>query len=398
MIHTGRHFLQVPGPTNCPDRILRAMARPTIDHRSPEFAELTFEVLDGIRPIFKTSGPVIMYPGSGSGAWEAAIVNTLSPGDCVVMFETGQFADLWRRMAERLGLVVDYVPGNWRRGADLDLLEARVAADANHEIKAVMVVHNETSTGVTSNIAEIRRILNRARHPALLIVDAISSLAAMDFRHDEWGVDVTIVGSQKGLMLPPGMSFNAISEKALRGNESARMPRAYWDWQEILKQNKTGFFPYTPPTNLLYGLRESIQMLNEEGLPNVFRRHARHAEATRAAVRAWGLEIVCEGPEEYSSTVTAVLTPEGHSADHLRRVILENFDMSLGAGLSKLQGKAFRIGHLGSFNDLMLVGTLSGVEMGLRLAGVPHREGGVTAALERLCPPVKAREKQTTVA
>jgi len=386
MIHTGRHFLQIPGPTNCPDRILQAMARPTIDHRSPEFAELAIEVLEGIRPIFNTSGPVIIYPGSGSGAWEAAIVNTLSPGDRVVMFETGQFADLWRRMAERLGLVVDYVPGDWRLGADLDSLETRVAADSNHEIKAVMAVHNETSTGVTSNVAGLRRLLIQAHHPALLIVDAISSLAAIDYRHDEWGVDVTIAGSQKGLMMPPGMSFNAISDKALRAHESARMPRAYWDWQDILKQNKKGFFPYTPPTNLLYGLRESIQMLNQEGLPNVFRRHTRHAEATRAAVRAWGLEIVCERPEEYSNTVTAVFMPEGHSADYLRRVILENFDMSLGAGLAKLQDKAFRVGHLGSFNDLMLVGTLGGVELGLRLADVPHREGGVMAALDRLCP------------
>ena len=392
MIHTGRHFLQIPGPTNSPDRILRAMDRPPIDHRGPEFAELAKEVLEGIRPIFKTSGPVLMYPGSGSGAWEAAIVNTLSPGDHVVMFETGHFAALWRQMAERLGLAVDWVPGNWRRGADLNHLEARLAADATHQVKAVMVVHNETSTGVTSRVSEIRQLMDRAGHPALLIVDAISSLAAIDFRHDEWGVDVTILGSQKGLMLPPGLCFNAVSEKALAANQSARMPRAYWDWQDVLKQNKAGFFPYTPPTNLLYGLRESIRMLNEEGLENVFRRHHRHAEATRAAVRAWGLEIVCEIPEEYSSTVTAVFTPEGHDADNLRKVVLENFDMSLGAGLSKLQGKAFRIGHLGSFNDLMLVGTLGGVEMGLRLAGVPHRDGGVMAALERLAPSVKARE------
>ena len=397
MIHTdshGRHFLQIPGPTNCPDRILRAMDRPVIDHRGPEFAELALEVLEGIRPIFKTSGPVIMYPGSGSGAWEAAIVNTLSPGDRVLMFEVGHFADLWRRMAQRLGLEVDYVPGNWRRGADLHQLEARLAADATHQIKAVMVVHNETSTGATSRVAEIRKIMDGARHPALLIVDAISSLGAIDLRHDEWGIDVTIAGSQKGLMLPPGLSFNAVSEKALRANENARMPRAYWDWQDILKQNKAGFFPYTPPTNLLYGLRESIHMLKEEGLENVFRRHERHAQATRAAVSRWGLEIVCEAPEEYSSTVTAVFTPEGHNADHLRKVILDNFDMSLGAGLSKLQGKAFRIGHLGSFNDLMLVGTLGGVEMGLRLAGVPHREGGVMAALEQLAPSATAVEQK----
>jgi alanine-glyoxylate transaminase/serine-glyoxylate transaminase/serine-pyruvate transaminase len=371
------------------------MDRPVIDHRGPEFAELALEVLEGIRPIFGTSGPVIIYPGSGSGGWEAAIVNTLSPGDQVVMFETGHFADLWRRMAERLGLAVDYVPGDWRRGADPQQLEARLKADATHQIKAVMVVHNETSTGATSPIASIRQVMDRLRHPALLLVDAISSLGAMYYRHDEWGVDVTIVGSQKGLMLPPGLSFNAISEKALRAHENARMPRAYWDWQEILKQNKAGFFPYTPATNLLYGLRESIHMLNEEGLENVFRRHDRHASATRAAVEAWGLEIVCAAPGDYSSTVTAVLTPAGHNADTLRKVILSNFDMSLGAGLSKLQGKAFRIGHLGSFNDLMLVGTLGGVEMGLRLAGVPHRDGGVMAALERLAPAATAAQPHT---
>ncbi len=371
------------------------MDRPIIDHRGPEFAQLAFEVLEGIRPIFKTNGPVIVYPGSGTGAWEAAIVNTLSPGDRVLMFEVGHFADLWRRMAQRLGLDVDYVPGNWRRGADLNRLEARLSADATHQIKAVMVVHNETSTGATSRVAEIRNIMDRSRHAALLIVDAISSLGAMDLRHDEWGIDVTIAGSQKGLMLPPGMSFNAVSEKALRANEIARMPRAYWDWQDVLKQNKAGFFPYTPPTGLLYGLRESLHLLKEEGLENVFRRHQRHAQATRAAVSQWGLEIVCEMPEEYSSTVTAVFTPEEHNADHLREVILNNFDLSLGAGLSKLQGKAFRIGHLGSFNDLMLLGTLGGVEMGLRLGGVPHREGGVMAALACLAPSATAVEPRT---
>src|SRR5579859_261948 len=398
MTHTGRHFLQVPGPSNVPDRILRAMDRPVIDHRGPEFARLAHEILEGIRPIFKTSGPVIIYPSSGSGAWEAAIMNTLSPGDRVLMFETGHFAMAWRRMAERLGLAVDDVPGNWRRGADLEQLEARLSADANHKIKAVMVVHNETSTGAATRVSEVRRLMDAARHPALLMVDAISSLAAMDFRHDEWRVDVTIAGSQKGLMLPPGLGLNAVSEKALRANESARMPRSYWDWQDILKQNKDGFYPYTPPTNLLYGLHESIQMLNEEGLANVFRRHDRHADATRAAVRAWGLDIVCERPEDYSSTVTAVFTPEGHNADQLRKIILENFDMSLGAGLSKLQGKVFRIGHLGHLNDLMLAGTLSGVEMGLRLAGVPHRKGGVMAGMERLCPSAKTSENQAATA
>lgn len=398
MIHTGRHTLQIPGPTNVPDRILRAIDRPVIDHRGPEFAQMCFEVLEGIRSVFKTTGPVIIYPGSGSGAWEAAIVNTLSPGDRVLMFETGHFAMGWKRMAEKLGLIVDCVPGNWRRGADLDLLEARLTADQAHQIKAVMAVHNETSTGAVTLIADVRRLLSDARHPALLMVDAISSLAAIDYRHDEWGVDVTIAGSQKGLMLPPGLGFNAISEKALRANETARMPRSYWDWRDVLKQNEAGFYPYTPATNLLYGLRESILMLNEEGLEKVFRRHDRLAEAARAAVRAWGLEIVCENPGEYSSTVTAVFTPEGHNADHLRKVILENFDMSLGAGLSKLQGKVFRIGHIGHMNDLMLMGALAGVEMGLRLAGVPHQAGGVVAALERLCPTAKAPEPQAATA
>ncbi len=398
MIHTGRHFLQIPGPTNVPDRILRAIDRPVIDHRGPEFAQLAMDVLEGIRPIFKTSGPVIIYPGSGSGAWEAAIMNTMSPGERVLMFETGHFAMGWLRMAERLGLVVDSVPGDWRRGADLNQLEMRLAADATHQIKAVMVVHNETSTGAASRVSGIRRLMDQAHHPALLMVDAISSLGAMDYRHDEWGVDVTIAGSQKGLMLPPGLGFNAISEKSLRANQSAKMPRAYWDWREILKQNEAGFFPYTPATNLLYGLREAVRIFSEEGLENVFRRHDRLAEATRAAVRAWGLEIVCEQPEEYSSTVTAVFTPEGHDADHLRKVILENFDMSLGAGLAKLQGKVFRIGHVGHFNDLMLAGTLGGIEMGLRLAGVPHREGGVMAALERLCPSAKTSEKKSATA
>src|ERR1700688_560745 len=392
MIHTGRHFLQIPGPTNVPDRILRAMDLPVIDHRSAEFASLGKEVLEGLRGIFQTSGPVVMYPASGTGAWEAALVNTLSPGDRVLLFETGHFSYLWRGVAEKFGIQVDYVPGNWRRGATAAELEARLVADRDRGIKAVMVVHNETSTGVTSRIPELRRALDSAHHPALLMVDTISSLASIDYRHDEWGVDVTIAGSQKGLMLPPGMSFNAISDKALAANAKARLPRAYWDWQEMLKPNRTGFFPYTPPTNLLYGLREAMRMLQEEGLTNVFKRHDRHAEATRAAVRAWGLEIVCEDPREYSSSLTAVFLPEGHDADNLRAVILDNFDMSLGAGLSILAGKVFRIGHLGSFNDLMLAGTLCGVEMGLRLAGVPHKEGGVMAALNSLAAPQKKSE------
>jgi alanine-glyoxylate transaminase/serine-glyoxylate transaminase/serine-pyruvate transaminase len=362
------------------------MDYPVIDHRSAEFASLGAEVLDGVRKIFQTASPVVMYPASGTGAWEAALVNTLSAGDRVLLFETGHFSQLWRQVAEKFGIKVDYVPGNWRKGASADELAARLADDKDHSIKAVMVVHNETSTGVTSRIPELRRAMNAAHHPALLMVDTISSLASIDYRHDEWGVDVTIAGSQKGLMLPPGMSFNAISDKALAATAKARLPRAYWDWQEMLKPNRTGFFPYTPPTNLLYGLREAMRMLQEEGLSNVFKRHDRHAEATRAAVRAWGLEIVCEDPREYSSSLTAVFLPEGHDADKLRAVILENFDMSLGAGLSKLAGKVFRIGHLGSFNDLTLAGTLCGVEMGLRLAGVPHKEGGVLAALNSLAP------------
>ena len=384
MIHTGRHFLQIPGPTNVPDRVLRAMDRPVIDHRGPEFQKLGHEVLEGLKSIFKTTGSVVIYPSSGSGAWEAAIVNTLSPGDRVLMFETGHFSNLWRDIALRHGLVVDCVPGDWRRGAQPDDAAQHLEKDKQHEIKAVMVVHNETSTGATSRIAEIRRAMDRARHPALLMVDTISSLASIDYRHDEWGVDVTVAGSQKGLMLPPGLSFNAASEKALAANKTAKMPRYYWDWQEMLKPNRAGFFPYTPATNLLWGLREAMLMLHEEGLDNVFRRHDRHAEATRAAVRAWGLEVWCDEPREYSSSLTAVLMPQGHDADRLREVILEKFEMSLGTGLSRLAGKVFRIGHLGHFNDLMLAGTLSGVEMGLRLANVPHQSGGVNAALNVL--------------
>jgi alanine-glyoxylate transaminase/serine-glyoxylate transaminase/serine-pyruvate transaminase len=391
MIHTGRHFLQIPGPTNVPDRVLRAIDQPVIDHRGPEFAKLGAEVLEGLRPIFQTRGPVVIYPGSGTGAWEAAIVNTLSPGDRVLMFETGHFSQLWRQVAENFGVRVEYVPGDWRHGAPPADAEARLAGDKDHSIKAVMVVHSETSTGVTSRVSEIRGAMDRVRHPALLIVDAISSLASMDFRHDEWRVDVTVAGSQKGLMLPPGLSFNAISEKALAANKTAKLPRSYWDWQQMLEPNRAGFFPFTPATNLLFGLREALHMLDEEGLPNVFRRHQRHGEATRAAVRAWGLEIVCQDPREWSNSLTAVLMPEGHNADSLRKIILEHFDMSLGAGLSKLAGKVFRIGHLGSFNDLLLAGTLSGVEMGLRLAGVPHKDGGVAAALDSLAPADRIR-------
>jgi alanine-glyoxylate transaminase/serine-glyoxylate transaminase/serine-pyruvate transaminase len=392
MIHTGRHFLQIPGPTNVPDRVLRAMDQPVIDHRGPEFAELGLTILSGLREVFQTQGHVIVYPSSGTGAIEASLVNTLSPGDRVIIFETGQFSNIWRQIGERLGLEVDYVPGNWRRGASSHELEARLSADSRQTVKAVVVVHNETSTGVASRIPELRRVMNRLRHPAVLLVDAISSLGSIEYRMDEWEVDVTVCGSQKGLMVPPGLGFNAISEKALAANKNAKLPRSYWDWQDMLKQNQAGFFPYTPATNLLFGLREALKMMKEEGFANIFRRHIRHGEATRAAVQAWGLEIVCEEPLEYSNSMTAIFTPEGHDADRLRKLILENFDMSLGAGLGKLGGKAFRIGHLGSFNDLMLAGTLSGVEMGLRLAGIPHNEGGVMAALNSLTPAAKVRE------
>jgi len=365
------------------------MNRPVIDHRGTEFAKLAGDVLESLRTLFQTSGPVVMYPASGTGAWEAAIVNTLSPGDRVLMFETGHFSQLWRQLAEKFGIKVEYVPGTWRRGADPAEIEARLGSDPQHTFKAVMVVHNETSTGVTSRISEIRRAMNLVGHPALLIVDTISSLACVDYRHEQWEVDVTVAGSQKGLMLPPGLSFNAISEKALSASKAAKLSRSYWDWKEMLAPNRTGFFPFTPATNLIYGLREALTMLQEEGLSNVFDRHHRHAEATRVAVQAWGLEVVCEEPQEYSNSLTAAFVPEGHDADRLRNIILEKFDMSLGAGLSKLAGKVFRIGHLGSFNDLMLAGTLSGIEMGLRLAGVPHNDGGVTAALDSLAPPIK---------
>jgi alanine-glyoxylate transaminase/serine-glyoxylate transaminase/serine-pyruvate transaminase len=384
MVHSGRHFLQIPGPTNVPDRILRAIDRPVIDHRSSQFAKLATEVLEGIKGIFQTKSSVIMYPGSGSGAWEAAIVNTLSPGDRVLLFETGHFSQLWRQLVERFGVEVEYISGNWRQGADPAELEARLVSDIGQTFKAVLVVHNETSTGVTSRVAEIRQAMNRSRHPALLLVDAISSLASIDYRHDEWEVDVTVAGSQKGLMLPPGLSFNAISEKALAARKNARLARSYWDWQDMLDANRAGFFPYTPATNLLYGLREAILMLSEEGLTNVFRRHDRHAAATRDAVEAWGLEIVCKDPREYSSSLTGVLMPAGYDADQLRKIILEHFDMSLGAGLSKLAGKAFRIGHLGNFNDLMLAGTLCGVEMGLQLLGYRCQGSGINAALSKL--------------
>jgi alanine-glyoxylate transaminase/serine-glyoxylate transaminase/serine-pyruvate transaminase len=380
----GRHFLQIPGPTNVPDRVLRAMDMPTIDHRGPEFARLTLEILQDLKAVFKTSADVVIYPASGTGAWEAALVNTLSAGNKVLMFETGHFATLWRGIASDLGLDVDFVAGDWRHGVDPDEVAARLNADRDHQIKAVMVVHNETSTGVTSRIGAIRKAIDNAAHPALFMVDVISSLGSIDYRHDEWGVDVTVAGSQKGLMLPPGLSFNAISAKALQAAESATLPASYWRWQPMINAIKTGYFPYTPATNLLYALRESLKMLHEEGLDNVFARHIRHGEATRRAVRAWGLEILCLNPEEYSAALTAILVPEGHDADHLRKVILERYDMSLGTGLAKVQGRVFRIGHLGDFNDLMLAGTLSGVEMGLAAAKIPFTRGGINAALDYL--------------
>ena len=380
-LHTGRHFLQIPGPSTVPDRVLRAMDMPVLDHRGPEFQALGREVLAGCKAVFKTSGPVVIYPASGTGAWEAAIVNTLSPGDTVLMVETGHFATLWKAMAEKLGIEVEFFATDWRRGVDAAQVEARLAEDKAHRFKAVMIVHNETSTGVTSDIAAVRRAIDRAAHPALLMVDTISSLGSVDYRHEEWGVDVTVSGSQKGLMLPPGLSFNAISDKALAASKQNKLLRSYWRWDEMLTPNAQGFFPYTPATTLLYGLREALKMLNEEGLDHIFARHRRHGEATRRAVRAWGLEVLAVNEAEQSPVLTAVLMPDGHDADKLREVILAKLDMSLGQGLGKLKGKIFRIGHLGHFNDLMLAGTLAGVEMGLSLGQVPHQAGGIAAAL-----------------
>ena len=392
----GRHFLQIPGPTNVPDRVLRAIDFPTMDHRGPGFAALGKEVLAGMKRVFKsTKGEVVIYPASGTGAWEAALANTLSPGDRVLMYETGHFATLWQKMAAKLGLEVDFIAADWRRGADPEAIEQKLRADTGKRIKAVCAVHNETSTGVASRIAELRKAIDAAAHPALFMVDTISSLASIDYRHDEWGVDVTVAGSQKGLMLPPGLSFNCVSPKALSAAKSARMPKSYWAWDEIIANGKTGYFPYTPATNLLYGLREALQMLlDEEGLDAVFARHQRHAEATRRAVRAWGLEIFALDPREYSASLTAVLMPAGHDADRLRKIVLDAFDMSLGTGLTKLSGKVFRIGHLGDFNDLTLMGTLAGVEMGLGLAGVPVKKEGVQAAMDYLasCAQAPARK------
>ena len=383
-VHTGRHFLQIPGPTSVPDRVLRAIDSPVIDHRGPEFAKLGREVLAAIKTVFKTEQPVIIFPASGTGAWESALVNVLEAGDKVLMAETGQFSTLWTRLAGRIGLDAEIISGDWRGGADPAKIEERLTADKGHEIKAVCVVHNETSTGSLSRIKDIRDAIDRAKHPALYMVDTISSLGSADYRHDEWGVDVTVSGSQKGLMLPPGLSFVAVSARAIKIAETGGMPRSYWRWDEMIEQNAKGYFPYTPATNMLYGLKEAIAMLHEEGLDNVFARHARHGAATRRAVQAWGLENLCQNPDEFSPVLTAILMPEGRDADALRKLILENFDMSLGTGLGKVAGKVFRIGHLGHFNDLTLAGTLSGVEMGLRMFGLDNAKGGIDAALDYL--------------
>lgn len=384
MRQAGRHFLQIPGPSAVPDRILKAIGQQTIDHRGPDFSEVGRKALEGMKTIFKTKQHVFIFPSSGTGAWEAALVNTLSPGDSVLMFETGHFATLWNKMARKIGLEPEFLEGDWRGGAEPDRIEARLREDTNHVIKAVCVVHNETSTGSVSPIAEVRKAIDAAKHPALLMVDSISGLASIDFRFDHWGVDVCVSGSQKGLMLPPGLSFNAVSERALEHAKSVTMPRSYWDWHDMVGPNAKGNFPYTPGTNLLYGLNEAIEMLHEEGLNNVFARHARHGAATRAAVRAWGLEVLCARQGEESGVLTAVLVPHGHSADAFRAMTLKHYDISLGNGLSKVADKVFRIGHLGDFNDLMLMATLSGVEMGLAKSGIPHQSGGAQAAMEFL--------------
>ncbi len=383
-LRPGKHLLQIPGPTNIPDRVLRAMSYPTIDHRGPDFAEIAKRVLDRLKSIFKTNQNVIMYPASGTGAWEAAIVNTLNPRDKVLMFETGQFSYLWAEQAKKLSLDVELVPGDWRHGIDSKVVEQKLSQDKDHKIKALLVLHNETATGITNNIKNIRKAMDSAKHPALLLVDTISSLASIDYRHDEWKVDVTVGGSQKGLLLPPGLSFNAISQKALEAHSKSTMQKAYWDWKPMLENNKNGFFPYTPATNLVFGLDEALNMLMEEGLENVFKRHTRLAEATRIAVKAWGLEILAKNPDEYSNTITAILLPEGHDSDSLRKVILDEYNMSLGMGLNKIKGKVFRIGHLGDFNDLMLAGTLAGVEMGLKKSKIPFKSGGLMSAIDYL--------------
>src|SRR5215467_4962557 len=380
----GRHFLQIPGPSPVPDRILRAMDTPVIDHRGPEFAKLARRCLDGIKTIFKTTNPVIIYTATGTGAWEGALVNTLSPGDKVLMVETGQFATQWKNMAQKLGLVPEFIKTDWRIGADPAVIEARLKEDKKHEIKAVCVLLNETATGCLSPIAEIRKAIDRAGHPALFMVDTISSLASTDYRHDEWGVDVTVGGAQKGLMLPPGMSFNAVSNKALDAAKTAKLPKSFWSWEDMLATNKQDYFPYTPATQMLQGLAVAIDMLHEEGLENVFARHDRLAEATRRAVRGWGLEIMCRDPKYYSPTITAVMLPEGHDADAFRSLALEHFNISYGASFGRYTGKYFRIGHLGDINDTHMMGALAATEMGLALAGIPHKKGGAQAAIDYL--------------
>ena len=380
----GRHFLQIPGPSNVPDSVLRAMSKAVVDHRGPEFPDLTFDVLNQLKSIFNTEAPIIIYPSSGTGAWEAALVNVLSPGDKILAFETGWFATLWKNMAEKLGIKVEWVEGDWRRGVDPAIVEDKLLADSEKEIKAVCVVHNETSTGSTSRISEIRKAIDNSNHPALFIVDAISSLGCVEYHHDEWAVDVTVSGSQKGLMLPPGLGFNAVSEKALVASKISSSRLCYWSWQEMAENNEQGVFPYTPATNLLFGLQEALRLLHGEGLENVYARHARFAQATRVALENWGLENLCIVPEEYSNCLTAVVMPDGHDADNLRKIILEKFNMSLGTGLGKMKNKIFRIGHLGDFNELTLAGTLTGVEMGLGIAGIPHKNGGINAAMEFL--------------
>ena len=380
----GRHFLQIPGPTNLPDRVLRAMDRAVVDHRGPEFGEISKRVLEKLKTVFKTSQPVIMFPGSGTGAWEAAIVNTLNVGDKVLFFETGEFSIRWKEQAEKLKLDVDMVPGDWRYGVDPKVVAQKLSEDKDKKIKAVFVLHNETSAGISNDIAGIRKAIDSVNHPALFMVDTISSLGSMDYRHDEWKVDVTVGGSQKGLLLPPGLSFNAVSAKALEAYKNAKMAKHYWDWKAMIDANKTGYYPYTPATTLIYGLEEALDMLAEEGLDNVFARHARLAEATRLTVQAWGLEILCKNPKEYSNTLTTVLLPEGHDADNLRKIILDEYDMSLGASFNKVKGKVFRIGHLGDLNELMLMGVLAGVEMGLKKAKIPYKVGGIMAAIDFL--------------
>ena len=385
----GRHFLQIPGPSNVPDRVLRAIAQPTIDHRGPEFAQLTLGILDKLKSVFNTESPILIYPASGTGGWESSLLNTLCPGDTVLAFETGHFATLWKNVAVKLGLEVIWVEGDWRQGIDADVVQQHLIDDQSHQIKAVLAVHTETSSGATSDIAKIRKAIDAANHPALYMVDAVSSLACTELRHDDWGIDVTISASQKGLMLPPGLCFNAVSEKALAASKGSTFPHSYWSWDSMLELNKKGYFPYTPSTNILYGLDEALCMLHDEGLANVFQRHSRLARATQLAVAGWGLENLCVNPKECSNSTTAVLMPEGHDADALRNVILDRFNMSLGMGLGKVKSTVFRIGHIGDFNELMLAGTLSGVEMGLNIAGVPHNKDGVNAALEFLASSAK---------